>query len=364
MTNKHYILKESALKNLTDLEDSSLEKFLTLLVKNKVPLLLVSSHEDFYFFEFQCDRFHAKFFFNLKNLEDHVIKVESGKFNLSSKPALNKIINNLNKDVNKYFKPARSSIYTRTSPVSIGLNSNYIHFYESNSQIVQQTCCMNTKTIRSFTVYIPMLWLHYHNFSMVSVRRWIDFINKALKTPNGVKIGDIVKAKGTLPAALLNQEESYPILVKGSNYCTNVNITKINPGYELLKIHINAEKDPSQQCNGSRMLQYIKFILVRYLFNSKYDFLPTLILNTYKEAKGVLSPWQSILVANMREDSDGYYNIIKDRQTVDISEPIESFKERLASSSSTRLHDFFSDHKLSLTTIKKYIREKKFKELL
>src|SRR5690606_34995765 len=135
----------------------------------------------------------------------------------------------------------------------------------SKPSIAYQTCCMNTKTYKSFTGYIPMPWLHYHGFSMVSVRRWVDFINKALKTPNGVEIGDIVKAKGTFPVALLDPEKSYPILVKRSNYCTNVDITKIKSDYELLKIHINAEKDPSQQCNGSKMLQYIKFILVRYL---------------------------------------------------------------------------------------------------
>lgn len=184
-------------------------------------------------------------------------------------------------------KIALNSVSSFAKIFNINTNKENIKNYSAISSQWCSQCCAFSKTTSNIVCYIPKSWLNYFGYNLTDLKLWINFlvkcnINFKADILEPVKLYEAFKTNKNLKWSFLNKpnrnfyisddETAYPVLIYGS-------------------------KD-------SKMLTYMYFILIRYIFNSQYWNIPSLTMKLKKKMPKA-SYWDCLLLAH---NSEIYYN--------------------------------------------------------
>lgn len=179
-------------------------------------------------------------------------------------------------------------------------NMNFLHFCNLTKQGDEYklgtlnpsygaVCCSVTKTTTSIVVNIPKDWLNYYGYNLIDLKAWLKFVN-------GCEIGcnAYYKEKITLQEAF----KSTVIPINMPQYPNNN--TVLYPDMEVYQIVIPTSSD--------RMINYMQFITIRYMYNLQYFTLPFVAMQIKKALGDRITNWEAMLVAHMNINYYGYYN--------------------------------------------------------
>lgn len=238
-------------------------------------------------------------------------KKNAQKFNnyiqgLKKRAVTNLLAKSLNKNVSK-----NRYLDTCVNYVELGdiINNEFINRC-TNYAI---SCCSFTKTKYSLKVYIPKVYTDYWGYSEQDVQNWLAFIagipelnfeyqfNGLVDLPQKFEsIAKSFKKNGTVINDLRVQIRTE----------TGFGKMQFSPSIYLI------DKDfysVTVQGNQHLILTYVKFILVRYIYNNNYWKIPETAMQIKAALGDTVTNWECILMAHCRESMyNGYcltYNL-------------------------------------------------------
>lgn len=238
----------------------------------------------------------------------------NSKFKILNKDEIEKITKSLNKAAAKENKiKIKNLLNTKRIPISerkdyfitnklvlhsvssfakiftIDTNKENIKNYSAISNQWCSQCCAFSKITNNIVCYIPKSWLNYFGYNLTDLKLWINFLTKCdinfkadILEPIGLyeafKSNKVLKwsflSKPTKNFYINDNEIAYPVLIYGSK--------------------------------NNKMLTYMYFILIRYIFNSQYWNIPSLAMKLKKKMSKA-SHWDCLLLAHNVEIYNNYY---------------------------------------------------------
>jgi hypothetical protein len=155
---------------------------------------------------------------------------------------------------------------------------------------VDAVCCSLTKTTLHIQVNIPVEWMAYFGYSIIDLKRWLRFLEDC-------NLG--FKAHYLGKTTLADEFTAKSINVRLPKYGNNN--MYVSPNMECFKVVIES---PSGSTN---MQNYMRFLLVRYLYNNLYWNIPLIAMQIKDALKSKITSWEALLVAHMNYTYNAYY---------------------------------------------------------
>lgn len=185
-------------------------------------------------------------------------------------------------DLNKNFL---NSNYNYVTLGSWDANNNRMMSPSKNPGAV---CCALTKTTSSIMVHVPKEWANYYGYNLVDIKNWLAFLTHCDIGFKGSYV-DKIKLKDEYGAT--GVPISMPALPNNNFY--------MRPDMEAYRIVIPT--------TGHKMVNYMHFILIRYLYNMQYYTIPFIAMQIKRGMGEKITFWEALLVAHMNHSYNGYY---------------------------------------------------------
>lgn len=166
-------------------------------------------------------------------------------------------------------------------------------FYPNTS-----VCCSFTNNLYDMEIYIPKIWLDAHQYSQADILSYLTFLTKC-------EIGFEYSFEGlkSLPKTLQGVVKPLPEM--------EYEYVKENPKTFSL---IPYEKD--YYCirikgdNKTSRISYMRFILVRYLYNTQYWSIPVTAMQIKRTLGAKVTHWEALMIAHLRKHYYNYYCLV------------------------------------------------------
>jgi hypothetical protein len=159
-------------------------------------------------------------------------------------------------------------------------------------------CCALTKTHSNIEVFIPKGWINYYGYNLVDLKMWIKFISELGTGFSGHILEEMTLSEAFPGGQIVNQ---LPRMASNNLY-----ILKEMPVYRVL-----IETQGSNK--GDNMVNYLHFILVRYMYNLQYWNIPTVAMQIKRGCGDSITNWEALLVAHMNFDYYDYYALVSNQ---------------------------------------------------
>lgn len=159
----------------------------------------------------------------------------------------------------------------------------------TGSNFANARCCSLTKTKSHILVHVPKDWLNYYGYNVIDLRMWIKFLGSLHDDFKAYYLGESTMEDAFGSAV----SDKYPKF--GNN---NFYITKDMPCY-LIMI----------KSTGHTMLNYMHFIMIRFMYNFQYWNIPTIALQLKKNLGSNITAWEAIMIALLNYRYEPYYSL-------------------------------------------------------
>lgn len=191
--------------------------------------------------------------------------------------------------------------YDLNSKLLIKTNFNYLFFnklnvlkenihFDNETKVFQQECCACTKVSSDIILYIPKSWLRYFGYNLPDLNRYIKFLENC-------EIG--FKAEVLEEKPLYEEFKRMPHKAF-SNLTNKANNFYLEENEIAYKILLRGSK--------TRMLTYLYFILIRYIYNNQYWNIPFIAMKLKLKMPN-LTNWQCLILALNTEMYNAYYSL-------------------------------------------------------
>lgn len=152
------------------------------------------------------------------------------------------------------------------------------------------TCCSFSKTTFDIVVYIPKSWLNYFGYNATDLKAWMNFISQCEIGFTGKVLSDTKSMRSVFGSVSAS-----------TNLNAKTNNFYMNPEEECFEVLVPA---------GTRnMTTYLYFILVRFIYSSKYWNIPQIAMKLKKNIP-TATHWECLLLAHSYENYDSYYSLV------------------------------------------------------
>lgn len=185
----------------------------------------------------------------------------------------------------------KQNLNTNTNFVNKGTWNVKTNNFTIESRLYNQVCCAFSRSLNDYQFFIPDFWLKYYGYTKVDLKRWLEFI------------------KG----CDIDFNYSYDGLVSNPQITPRFSISAVlTANATTLKNAIIVPDDQFHQVNmkGSNTAinhTYLRFILVRYLYNNQYWSIAVRAVQIKKALGTKVSNWQALLMAHCTEAYNPYY---------------------------------------------------------
>jgi hypothetical protein len=209
-------------------------------------------------------------------------------------------------------------------------------------------CCSLTKTTDHILVHIPKDWLNYYGYNVIDLRMWLKFLSTLDSGFKAYYLGE-----STMSEAFGEQviQDQFPKFDSRNHY-----MTKDMPCYLVML-----------ESTGNIMLNYMHFIMIRYMYNIQYWNIPTIALQLKKALGSNITPWESIIIAHMNDQYHGYYALMSNNgESIAIPSSRNSLQEvtRKLKQAGSGMNSSFVYTPESIIFIRSEIRGKNYEAIL
>ena len=211
---------------------------------------------------------------------------------------------------------------------------------------VGAACCSFSRTNSDVLVYIPKVWLNYFGYNLIDLKSWFKFLEDCNIRFNGTILGE-----RTLEEVYGNKANEY---IKMNSSSNNVYYTKKEECYEIFL-----------KGDSSALVTYLKFILTRFLYSSKYWTIP-LVAMKLKKNLPKLTNWECLLIAHCNENYDPYYSLVANTEHEGALPSKNNSQEnilRMLGQLGGGMNRSFTKHRENITELRKAIRQEKYETI-
>ena len=160
------------------------------------------------------------------------------------------------------------------------------------------TCCAFTKSQQDIQVWIPKMWLNYFGYTQYDQVEWLKFLAKC-----GIGFEYEFLPDHDLPAIFGVQEKvNIQENIRIYNNLSNSQMDNHgSTGFNSVRIKGYPEHT---------MITYLKFICLRYMYNSLYWNIPGIAMQIKKTLGAKVSHWEALLMAHLDYPYGLYYNLV------------------------------------------------------
>lgn len=199
---------------------------------------------------------------------------------------------------------ARRDDYDKLKRDYLNTNENFVqlvgNFDYKTSEIKgvvnypHAVCCALTKTNVPIIVNIPNDWISYFGYNVTDLKKWLEFLKAC-------EIGFDYKylGKTTLESEFTDKNiaTKIPKMARANMF--------VSPKMDIHRILI---VPPNQ--NVRNMQNYMRFLLVRYIYNNQYWNIPTIAMQIKGALKGKVTNWEALMLAHMNDYYYDYYCMV------------------------------------------------------
>jgi hypothetical protein len=197
---------------------------------------------------------------------------------------------------------SQRSDYLITSKNYLDTNLNFIKLYNhgvtedknpkgGGTPYVDARCCSLTRTTAAPLIYIPKIWMSYFGYNLIDLNAWLRFLGYCKIGFKAHYLGEETLGKGF---GVDNIQTRVPVM-------TNNNLIS-SPDTECYKVLLEP--------GSTSGLTYMRFILIRYIYNSQYWTIPAMAMQIKKGLKTAITHWEALLIAHLMQDFYAYYALM------------------------------------------------------
>lgn len=169
-------------------------------------------------------------------------------------------------------------------------------------------CCAFSKCLNDIEVNIPKCWLNYYEYTTYDLIEWLKFLKKC-------DFGFDYEYKGEVsliaPFNFPKHDNNYNIK---PNFFCYTSMVKPRVPNEFIQILLIGEKDNNKfiesERNKHKMLTYMRFICLRYIYNHYYWNIPGVAMQLKKVLGTRVTHMEALLMAHLSRPYLGYYCLV------------------------------------------------------
>lgn len=227
---------------------------------------------------------------------------------------INEFISEDEKKYNEYFKSLKPEVNSKKDLSNLNSKGwatftrslNIVEFHNkvggSTIQFGGECCAFTKQALCDFTVYIPTLWAKIMGYSATQIERYVKLLNDC-----DINFGGEFLGEKRLP-------EVYHFSKNVNEYSKSWDyenkrpsaLSPINCDYYCIKI----------KNSGDRYNNYMKFIMIRWLYNCQYWNLPGVAMQIKYALKDKVTSLQALLMAASCFNYYEFYHLVHDGRII------------------------------------------------